>query len=99
MATVVYRTSKQVRVRLLQVGFHWPLKLQVIGLIMVTEGKNRRGKGLVLSSKLLPIVKINLCNSGPIQNCWKIQQRFNLRFLSSCASIYGCLGKGEENEI
>lgn len=54
----VYRISKQVRVRLLQMGLHWSLKLQVIGLIMVTKGTNRRGRGLVLSSKLLPIVKI-----------------------------------------
>lgn len=71
VATVVYRTSTQVRVRLLQVGLHWPLKLQVIGLIMVTKQTNRRGWGLVLSSKLLPIMKIDLCNSGPIQQCWK----------------------------
>lgn len=71
MATVVYRTSKQVRVRLLQVGLHWPLKLRVIGLIKVTKGTNRRGRGLVLSYKLLPILKIDLCNSRPIQQCWK----------------------------
>ena len=71
MATVVYRTIKQVRVRLLQVGLHWPLKLRFIVLIMVTKGTNRRGRGLVLSSKLLPIMKIDLCNSGPIQQCCK----------------------------
>jgi D-Tyr-tRNAtyr deacylase len=33
---------------------------------MVTKGTNRRGRGLVLSSKLLQIMKIDLCNSGPI---------------------------------
>jgi hypothetical protein len=36
---------------------------------MVAKGTNRRGKGLVLSSKLLHIMKIDLCNSGPIQQC------------------------------
>lgn len=74
MATVVYRISKQIRMRLLQVGLHWPLKLQVIGLIMVTKGTNRRGRGLVLSSKLLPIMKVDLCNSGPIT---KMLEKFN----------------------
>jgi hypothetical protein len=71
VAPVVYRTSKQVRVWVLQVELHWPLKLQVTGLIMVTKGTNSRGRRLVLSSKLLPIVKIDLHNSGPIQQCWK----------------------------
>jgi hypothetical protein len=47
---------------------------------MITKGTNKRGRGLVLSIKLLPIMKIDLCNSGPLKQCWKNSTKIESAF-------------------